>query len=65
MGIEKEGYLLSGLQIHPCEGGSTPISIAHTRLKDLQEANAEQEMEPEAPKCLTNALTIGVANTLL
>lgn len=50
-GPEKEGYLLSGLQIHPCEGGSTPISIADTRLKEPQEANAEQETEPEALKC--------------
>lgn len=42
-----------------------PISIAHAMLKDLQKANPGQETEPKAPKWLANALTTGVANTLL
>jgi len=62
---KREAYLLVGLQIHPYEGGSTPVCIAHTKLNDLQEGNAEQGIKSEAPKCLANALTVGIANTLV
>lgn len=51
------------LQLHPCDDGSAPISIAHIWIDDLQAAGVKQK-QPEAPKSLPNILTTWVASRL-